>query len=395
MASKQRENARRERQRAKDIKTKKVIWIVLILIIIALLIMRVSEIDFASIKNRYTDENGKITFSMTTDADAYPFKIDSSNIISVNPMSDKLSVLTDASLTVMNPTNAEVSYTVTHGYANPVISCAGQYICLIDQGANRIRLDRINDNVYESKLEKSLLTADVSKSGTVIYATRSDEQKSTVVVTNSSLKKLAEFDVNSGYVVAVAIDGGGKKCAYATVNSVNAKLVTTVHTFNVGEEKEKEKGTFDFVDSNVMDLHYSNSSNLYFVGTNCVSVITSQKKEKKVYDIGSINTQCYNYTKDNELILDFCEYSQANENSIVYISSSGKVRTRIDLQKRVKYVSSSSNEICALMADRVVTYSLTKGDEKNSIPCDDSLTTANKLSSKVFVSRNQLIDVMG
>lgn len=393
MASKQRENARKERQRAKDKKTKKIIWIVLITIIVVLLIMRVCEIDFASIKNRYTDDNGKFTVSMTTDAEAYPHEVDSSNIIDVQPISDKLSILTDSSITIINPTNAETTYTANHGYSNPIMSSAGQYICLIDQGSNRIRLDRITENVYESKTENTVLAADVAKSGTVIYATRSNEQKSTVYVTNSSLKKLAEFNVNSGYVVAVAIDSSGKKCAYATVNSVDTKLVTTVHTFNVGDDREK--GSFDYIDSNIMDLHYSDSSSLYYVGTNSVSVITSQKKSKPVFEIGTINTECYNYTKNNELIIDFSEYSQANENSIALVSASGKVRTKFDLKKRVKYISSSSNEICVLMADKVVTYSQTKGEERNSISCDDSVTTANKLSSKVFVTRHQLIDVMG
>lgn len=393
MASKQRENARIAKKRAKERKTKKIIWIVLIVIIIILIIMRVCEIDFASLKNKYTDENGKFSISMTADMEAYPFAVDSSNIIKVKPISDKLSVLTDSSLTVLNPADAIITYTVNHGYANPVMSSAGQYICIIDQGSNRLRLDRTTQEIYESKTENPLLCADVSKTGTVIYSTRSDEEKSSVTVMNASLKKVAEFNVNSGYVVSVAIDASGKKCAYATVNSVNAKLVTTVHTFNVGDDKDR--ASFDYVDSSVMDLHYSDSSNLYYVGTNCVSVISSQKKEKPVFQLGTMNTECFNYTKNNELVIDFTPYAQANENSIAYVTSSGKISTQIDLQKKVKYISSSSNEICVLFSDKVSTYSLTKGKEKESISCDDSLTTADKLSSKVFVTRHQLIDVMG
>lgn len=393
MASKQRENARIAKKRAKERKTKKIIWVVLIVIIIILIIMKVMEIDFASLKNKYTDENGKFSISMTADADAYPFAVDSSNIKSVAPVSDKLSILTDSSLTVLNPADASVTYTASHGYSNPIMSSAGQYICIIDQGSNRLRLDRTTQQVYESKTENSLLCADVSKTGTVIYSTRSDEEKSAVTVINSSLKKVAQFNVNGGYVVAVAIDSSGKKCAYATVNSVNAKLVTTVHTFNVGDDGDR--ATFDYSDSSVMDLHYSDSSNLYYVGTNCVSVISSQKKEKTVFELGTINTECFNYTKNNELVIDFTPYSQANENSVAYVNSSGKISTQIDLAKKVKYLSSSSNEICVLFSDKVSTYSLTKGNEKESVSCDDSLTTADKLSSKIFVTRHQLIDIMG
>ena len=54
MPTNQRKNARKERSRKNEAKTRKIIWAVLIFVIIVLIIMRVCEIDFASLKNRFT-----------------------------------------------------------------------------------------------------------------------------------------------------------------------------------------------------------------------------------------------------------------------------------------------------------------------------------------------------
>lgn len=392
MPSHERENARKEKQRKTDAKVKRIIWIVLIVIIIALIIMKVFEIDFISIRNRFVGSDGKFSISMTADEDAYPFTIDSSKDVHLYPLNDKLGVLTDSSMSVLNPSDADVLYTFNHGYSNPVLRCSGSYYCLIDQGANRLRLDTVNDAVYETKTDNTILTADVSKNGTVIYATRSDEAKSTVFVYSKALKKQMEFEVNSGYVIAAAIDLSGKKCAYAVVNSKDAKIITTVYTINVGDDKER--ASFEFADIDLMDLHYSGSGDLYFVGTDCVSVISSQKKQKEVYESGSVNTVCFGYTADNELVYVYSDYTESSDNTVAYINTSGKVKNSFTVNQKVKYVSSSSNEVCLLFTDSVGIYSLTKGDLKNTYKCDDTVGDVRKMSSKVFVSRRQLIDVL-
>ncbi len=391
MPSNERENARRERARKKDKKTKIIIWSALGVIIALLLAMRVSEIDFKAIKNKYTDSNGKVSLSMTTDADAYPLQLDSPSGVSIENVNDKLSILTSSSLTIINPSNAERVYSYDHGYANPMISYSGNYICLVDQGGTRLRLDTFSDNKFEQSMPKSILTADVASNGNIIYATQSDNAKSSVFVINQSLKTLMKLDVKDGYVVDVAIDSSGKKCAYVTVNSVNAVLKTTLHTINVG--KDKDIATFTYDNTNILDMRYGSSS-LYVVGDNMVSVITSQMKEKVTFKSNTINTLYYTYTKNNELIIDYTDYAGANENTIAYVKENGKVKTSIKLDNRVKDISSSSSEITALFSDKIVTYSLSKGKEKSSINCDDSINSADTLSSKTFVQVGQQLDVI-
>ena len=391
MPSQRRENERKEKKQQAEQRTKRIIWIVLILIVFALAIMKVCEVDFREIKNRFFDENGKLTFSMTTNEDAYPYALSTSSGVSVQPMGDKLSVLTDIDFRVINPSDAKVIYSFTHGFSNPVIKYAGNYFCLIDQGATRLRLDRGNKNVFETKTDKPIICADVAKNGNVVYITRLENGKAQMTVINSTLKKLMNITLNGGYVVSVAIDSSGKKIAYAAVDSKEATFVTTVYTLNLGNSEPK--ASFDFKDSTLLDLRYSTPSELYYVSTGGVSVIKNQRKLYETFKTGDVNTVCFNYTNDNELVYVYSGYASSNANKLVYINSSGKVKTEIDLKRSPKFIS-ATNDICVLYNDKVETYSLTKGELKQSYKCDDSITSVNKISTKIFISRQKLIDVL-
>lgn len=391
MATNERENARKERARQKDKKTKRIIWIVLGVIILILAIMRISEIDFKSIKNRYTDQDGKFKISMTTDDKAYPYQLDSSTGVRVFAINNKITAVTDNSLTILNPSNAKPLYSFDHGYANPMVTHAGSYICIADQGGTRLRVDTTNENLYEQTFDNKVLTADIANNGTVIYATKSNKAKSTIFVVNKSLKSLAKMDINDGYVTSVAIDSSGKKCAYTTVNSADAVFTSVVHTFDVG--KNKDIATFKYKNSNVLDLHYC-SSTLYIVGGDMLSVVTSQKKEKPVLKQGSVYVNNFTYTPSDELIIDYSDYADSTESTLSYVKTNAKQKTAVKIKDKVKNMSATSKEVTVLYNNKVVSYSVTSGKQRSSIPCEDSLRSANAFSSKTFVVRGRMLDVL-
>ena len=391
MPSNQRENERKSRKRNRELKIQRIVWSVIILVVAILIAMKVVEVDFNSVKNRFVDDGGKLNVTENIEVSAYPYQLDSASSVNVVNQNDKLNILTDKTCTILNPKDAKVIRTVDHGYSNPVLKTAGNYFCVYDQGATRFRLDTFQKRVYEQELESPVLCADVSKTGNVIYATSSKESKSTLTVVNKSLKKLMNLDVNEGYIVSVAIDESGKRCAYVTINSKNAKLVTTLHTINVGDDSAR--ATFDFTSVNILDMKYC-KSDLYFIGDNCVYTVVSQKKLKEPFKAGSANTVCFGYTKDSELLYVYSDYTSANENHLVKIKPSGRKGKSIELSKRPKFISSSGNEICVLFTNSIKIYSLSNGSDKGSFKCDDGVKYAYKLSSRVFVNKGQQLDII-
>lgn len=385
----EREEARRERQQKKVNKRKRIIWVIIAIVVAVLLVMKIIEIGMNSSVKPIV-ENGKLSISSSESSD-YPYAIDSSKV-KVEAMEDKLCLLTDSTLTLLNVANANADLSISHGFANPIMETSGRYVCLYDQGSNRFRLDNDKENVYEMKTKTPILCAGVSKNGRVAYAVRGDNSKSTVYVVNKSQSELMKLDVNTGYVVAAALDYSGKKLAIASINSKDAKLITTIEIYNVGNDEMISSFVLEAV--NLMDLHYSKSSDLYVVATNCVQVITNQKKQNVVFDLGEINTNCFTYTDKDELVIAYSKYAGATKDFVSYVKSSGKVKTTIELEANAKYVSSNSNNATVLFSDKIITYSLRNGEVKEEVECDETVSSANRLSSKIFITRQQLVDVM-
>ena len=380
-------NSRNVKNAKKAERTRRIIWSIIVLVAAVLVVLKIWEVDFNSVKRRITGSEGVVA---AVTEDIYPLSLDSSKNVKMVPQNDKLNILTNASCTVLNPTTGEKQYTIIHGYSNPIMRTAGNYICIFDQGAMRYRLDNLHEKIYEESLETAVLNADVAKNGNVIYAVQGDEAKSKLIVVNKGLKKLIDLDVNSGYITAVAIDSSGKRCAFATVSSKNAKMITTINTINIGDKKER--ASLELEGSNLLEMKYC-SSDLFAICDDRVSRVVNQKKLKDVFKKGEVNTCCFNYTSGGELVYVYSKYSSANENYLTYINASGRIKTTVELNQRPKYVSSSSNEMTVLFTDKIIAYSLTSGEEKGSVAVDDSVSIVHKLSTKCFICRHQVIDV--
>ncbi|MBQ7741291.1 MAG: hypothetical protein IJT65_08690 [Eubacterium sp.] len=390
MPSNERELARKAKKQKKQQRTRRIIWGVIIGVIILLTALKIAEIDFSAVKDKLTGNDGKLAVEIENSRGVYPLQLDSSKDVKMVSQNDKLSVLTSVSYTSLNPTTGKSLNSFNHGYANPIMKNAGNYAFLFDQGARRMRLETVSDKVFQSEVDSPILTGSVCKTGNVIYATKENNGQSNIYVVNSSLKNLMNLKVSDGYVVNTAIDPSGKKIAYAVLTSKKAKLITTVYTMNVGDKKVK--ASFEFSDS-ILDISFS-SGGLYVVGTNSLNVINGMKRQKEIFKTGSVNTVCFCYSNNNDLIYIYSKYNSANENFLTHISASGKVTYTTELKQKPKYVSCESNEISVLFSDRITVYSFTKGEKKSTYKCDGGVSSVSKLSTKLFVTRHQLIDVI-
>lgn len=387
MPSNERENKRKEKQNQKEKRNKVIIWGILGFILLALLIMKICEINISSVKN---DVLAKTSVSNIQE-DLYPYSLETFDDAKLSVINEKLSVITNNSLYIINPTDAKELNSIHHDYSNPMMFSSGNYICLIDQGGTRIRLDTTSDNKFEKNLTKRVITADVSRNGNVAYATLADDAKSTIYVVSSTMANKAKISVDDGYVIGIAINSSANKLAYATINSKDAKLITTIHTYNISAKEEIEK--FEIVSSNLLKLHYANNDDCYVINDDSLYLITSQRKLKTIFKQGEISTIDYTFTSENELVLNYGQFDDSVENELSYIKPNGRVKSSIKLDKRAKSISSNSNRITALFNDKIVVYSLTNGQEKDSIKCSNDAKSAYTLSSKHFILHGQFIDV--
>lgn len=391
MATNQRENERKARKNAKKRKSGIIFWIVIIVIIAVLAIMKICELDFSKIKDVISGSGSVSLTEAVSDEEKFPYVLDSGNDVIVSSVGNKLCILNDLSYTVINSSDAKETFKSDHGFANPVMKTSGDYAVVYDQGAHKYSLNGINSNIYQDTCSNAVLCADVSDAGIVALATTSDEAKSEIVVYNKSLKEKMKYAVSYGYVTAIAIDDRGGRLAFAAVNSENAALKTIVYTMSVGDDKPRAE--FSYNSSSVMDLHFC-SSNLYIVGSDFVSVVSSMKNETKIYEQGTVNTVSYCYNPSDNLIFAYSEYTGSLSGKIAYITPSGKIKSQADAGAEIKDVTASGSEFSVLTNDSVVSYKLSDGNEKRRFNVDDTYASIQQMSSKVFGKHRTFIELL-
>lgn len=389
MAGNQREMHRKEKRAQKDRRNKIIVWTIIVLIIIALAVMKICEININSVKEHFTDADGNFTITQGVTEDNFPYNTDSSRNVTLKEVNKKIGVLTPTSFTVLDSKNADVKYTFDHGYANPIMKSSGIYTLIFDQGDKSFRLDTTSYNVYENEANTNIFCADVAKNGSVVYAAASKEKKCDIYVYNKSLKKQLSYSTSDGYVVAAAINDRGNKISFVTVNSENAQLKSTLYTMNIGENEIKEK--FELPAGNVIDIKYS-SNNVYVIGDSFLSVISNQKKAQAVYKQGSISTVAYTFTPSNELVLIYNGYTNSKDNIIARVKPNGKIRKEGKISGIVKSVSSSSSIVSVLTGNEIASFKLSNLKNIGSTAVDDSAKSICRMGTEVFVHRQSLID---
>lgn len=383
MASEQREKERLERKLKKNKKKRIAAWIVICLVVAALIVMRVAEIDFSSIGG---------SASSQSQSSGFPHQLASGSDLYFGSVGNDLCLLEDSTYTVLDSSDAEVKYSFEHGYSNPIVKTAGSYSLLYDQGGVSYRLDTNSENVYQEKTQSSLICADVSDSGTVALATTSDSALSTITVYNKSLKQKFTYDVTAGYVTSVAVDSRGSRVAFAAVSSENARFKTVVYTMNVDDTEPRAQ--FEYTGSSVLELRFS-STDLFVVGNDFVSVIDSLKTEKQIYEPSTVGLVSYSFKPDGSLIYVYTAYSGSADNNISVVKPSGKVIEVASTDSAVKDVTGSSTRVTILTSESVVTYKISNSKVLAESRVDDSYSSVMQISSDVYARHQAVVELLG
>lgn len=389
MAGNQREMERREKRERKDKRRKLVIWIIIAVIVFALAVMKICEVNINSIVDRFTDENGRFTLTEGVVTDNFPYSIDSSQNVKMVNANNKIGVITPNSYTVLDSKDATADYVFEHGYSNPILANAGVYSLVYDQGAKKYRLDTLSQPVYEEESANSIICADVSKNGTVALATTSSEKLCDITVYSKSLKNELSLGLSDGYIIDIALNDSADKVAVAVVNSENADLKTTVYTYNVGSDGTVSSKTV--LPSGVLyDLCYA-GSNIWAVGSDYLGVVKNGEY-KETYAQGTINIECFTYNTSGDVVLAYGNYSNSSQLVVSCVKSSGKIRNEFNFDGNIKSVTATTSLISILTNDEIITYNLKNGELRESLQISDSAKSICRIGSSVFIHKQSVID---
>lgn len=389
MAGNQREMERREKREKKDKRNRIIIWIIIAVIIAVLAIMKIFEINVNSIKEKFTDENGGFSLTGSVENKNLPYNIDASQNVKLINFNNRLGVLTPGSFTVLDGKTADEEYTFAHGYSNPVLASGGIYSLVYDQGGNNYRIDTVSQSVYEEVLDSTILCADVAKNGAAAIATASKEKLCDIKVFSLSLEKKLDISISDGYIIDIAVSDNGKQVAAVAARSADADLITTVMFFNTDGT---QGASVELPSGSPADIRFDGKS-VWVVGDTYIGVIKNGKYSE-VFEQGSVNVQCFNYSSSGDLVAAFSDYSNSVDCTVAYIKSGGKIKSQFRCESGIKAISATDTLASVLTADSIISYNLKNGEEKQRADVSDSVKTICRLGSTVYVHKQSVIDAV-
>lgn len=179
----------------------------------------------------------------------------------------------------------------------------------------------------------------------------------------------------------------GKELAIAVVGSQNAELVTTVYTYSVGST---ESESVQLPSGALAEIRYSSGSILCVADT-YVGVI-KKGEYVPVFEQGSINTICYDFTSSGNLLIAYGGYSNSTDCTLSYVKSNGKVKNDISLAANIKDISATAGLVYVLTTDEIISYNYKNGEEKNRYENNDSVKSICALGSSVYTHKQSVID---
>ena len=209
--------------------------------------------------------------AMYLPGDGFPVEVTGSDVVSLQNAGGELAVIGQNRVLYYNPNGRKVRE-IRHNLYNVDGTCYRSKTLLYDRGGNDLKVYSGEKELFSQNYAKSIYCAELSSSGSLAVATRSDTHTSQVTVYNDKFASIYEWYSAEGYVLDLCLPASGKVLAAATLEAQDGQLVSSVNLLDLTRKQETRR--LDFTGEIIVDMAVSGGDqNLY--------VLT----DKKFYEI--------------------------------------------------------------------------------------------------------------
>lgn len=209
--------------------------------------------------------------AMYLPGDGFPVEVTGSDVVSLQNAGGDLAVIGQNRVLYYNPNGRKVRE-IRHNLYNVDGTCYRSKTLLYDRGGNDLKVYSGEKELFSQNYAKSIYCAELSSSGSLAVATRSDTHTSQVTVYNDKFASIYEWYSAEGYVLDLCLPASGKVLAAATLEAQDGQLVSSVNLLDLTRKQETRR--LDFTGEIIVDMAVSGGDqNLY--------VLT----DKKFYEI--------------------------------------------------------------------------------------------------------------
>ena len=241
-------------------------------------------------------------------------------------------------------------FSVTHGMSKPVLKTGDTRYLVYSQGEKTLKVHTFNGLHNTFTFDNSILTANISKSGTFAVATKTEGYESKVTVYNKRNKKIYEWFSSDETVISTCLSDNGKRLAVATVKVENGAFVSKVYILKFNSANPTQ--TYEFEGELIYSLNIAVGNHIYAVLDKNIEFINMVNGNKK----SQVTDYSVNIVKKmgNRIVAVKSLEANKNETDIYLYSLTGELKANFKLERGVSDISVKNQRLHILTDSSIV-----------------------------------------
>lgn len=279
-------------------------------------------------------------FFSTLGTGSYPINLDSTQTLNVINHGSHYYVLTNSKFYSVN-SSGKILLSFDHGFEKPILKTSDTRALLFDQNSNMAYIFTVSELENTVELEKNIITANISDSGSYAFVLNSDKYASAVSVYNKKDKKVYEWFSAENTVNNIAISPDGDKIAVSAFNATSGKYKSTLSVLNF--DSATPEYTQIFENTLVYDIDSRHSSCFAIVNEHSLEFIDWSDFEKKQYS-NEYGISMLRATEDGYIAV-FNRKNDKTDNCVAVFKKSGELEYQFDYKGIISDITMSDGHI--------------------------------------------------
>ena len=292
---------------------------------------------------------------------------------------NEILILDEIMLTSYNKKGDKI-YSRLHGFFNPQITVSSIRSMVFDRAGTNFRIENASRTVFASKLDNTIIDADICDNGTYAFITDSKKYAAEVHVYSPKNRQIFKWN-SSEIITAVSLSANGKKVVFAAAEIKNGNIMSTIYAFDTG--KEKPEYTKRLEDQTVLRLEHDKNKNILCLTDKNVLIMQSDMKKKTEYEYSRTERKTFDTNPTNGAVFVF-------GNTVVSFGTDGKKDAEFIVEKPIIGVSREKNKIF-ILSDKLYSYDLKGKLTKTTDAGENPLFVKGIGKDAVILTREKLI----
>jgi WD40 repeat protein len=248
------------------------------------------------------------------------------------------------------------AYTEVYEMANPTICASGKICTAYDLGGRALKVFDTTGILGTMKTEGSIVSASLSKSGSLVVCTQaSGGYKSRVSFYKSGeydFAKQATFywDSGQGYILSATVSPDDKRLAVLTLTDKGSRIVF----FSL--DSTDEKGSCTLTGRLALDIRYTEDGRVIAVCKDALVSAAVNGSVQVILEYPDKYLEAYSGSGAGFTALFLSDYMVGDQGRIVTVGDDGKKLGTLETQRKLLSVSARGGLLAVLYGDGVAVY---------------------------------------